>query len=154
MWIKHKYTYVPSLLSLHPTLLGCHRASGWAPCVMQQLLTRCLTGNFPVPNKALVLLVSTLNYACHSHLSPSGLPFKQAWKKKYPTISEMDYQLKAKPIFNINIHFLLWNCHNFLCPLINVEAGPWFSTIKSLVNYHLMRLKLQLLKMHCCEGFL
>jgi len=27
--------------------------------------------------------------------------------KNYPTISEMEYQLKAKPIFNINIHFLL-----------------------------------------------
>ena len=35
--------YVPSLLNLPPTsypipALGCHRAPGWAPCVMQQLL--------------------------------------------------------------------------------------------------------------------
>ena len=38
MWISSKYTYVPSLLSLsprpysHPTPLGHHRVSSWAPC--------------------------------------------------------------------------------------------------------------------------
>ena len=43
--IKHKYTYITSLLSLplppahHPTPLDCHRAPGWAPCVIQQLPT-------------------------------------------------------------------------------------------------------------------
>ena len=40
-WINSKYTYIPSLLSLppipHPTLLCCHRAPSWAPCVAQQL---------------------------------------------------------------------------------------------------------------------
>ena len=44
-WISNKYTYAPSLLSLppippsHPTPLGCPRALGWAPCIIQQLLT-------------------------------------------------------------------------------------------------------------------
>ena len=38
MWISSKYTYVPSLLSLsarphsHPTPLGHHSVSSWAPC--------------------------------------------------------------------------------------------------------------------------
>ena len=44
-WISHRYTYVPSLLSLLPTShlpphitpLGCHRALGWAPCIIQQI---------------------------------------------------------------------------------------------------------------------
>ena len=41
MWINHKYTYVPSLLNLTPTLysitllLGCYRAPDWTPCVIQ-----------------------------------------------------------------------------------------------------------------------
>ena len=44
-WISHRYAYVPSLLTLppipllHPTLLGCHRAPGWAPCITQQIPT-------------------------------------------------------------------------------------------------------------------
>ena len=29
----------PSCFSLHPTALGCHRALGWAPCVIQQIPT-------------------------------------------------------------------------------------------------------------------
>ena len=38
MWIRHKYTYVSSLMKLpplppHSTPLGCHRAPSWAPCV-------------------------------------------------------------------------------------------------------------------------
>ena len=40
-WISHNYTDIASLLSLpplcHPTPLGHHRGSGWAPCVIQQL---------------------------------------------------------------------------------------------------------------------
>ena len=38
--IIHRYTYVPSLLNLplHPTHLGCYRASVWVPWVIQQLL--------------------------------------------------------------------------------------------------------------------
>ena len=36
-WISHRYTYVPSLMNLHPTPPGGHRASGWAPCAIQQL---------------------------------------------------------------------------------------------------------------------
>ena len=44
MWINHKYTYIPpswtSLPSIpHPTPLGHHRAPGWAPYGIQQLLT-------------------------------------------------------------------------------------------------------------------
>ena len=43
MQMSHNYTCIPFLLSLpplpHPTLLGHHRAPGWAPRVMQQLLT-------------------------------------------------------------------------------------------------------------------
>ena len=35
--ISHKYTHVPSLLTLSSTLLGCDRVPGWAPCVIQQL---------------------------------------------------------------------------------------------------------------------
>ena len=45
-WISHKCTYIPFLLNLlptpHPTSLGHHRAMGWAPCVIQQLLTSSL----------------------------------------------------------------------------------------------------------------
>ena len=29
---RHRYTYVPSLLNLPPTPLGCHRTLGWASC--------------------------------------------------------------------------------------------------------------------------
>ena len=44
-WISHRYTYIPSLLSLsptpptppHSTPLGCHRAPGWVACFIQQL---------------------------------------------------------------------------------------------------------------------
>ena len=42
MWISHKYTYIHSLLNLHLTPLGRHRAQGWAPCVIQQLPTSYL----------------------------------------------------------------------------------------------------------------
>ena len=40
MWISHKYTHIPSLLSLPPTPphltpLGSHRASGWPHCFIQ-----------------------------------------------------------------------------------------------------------------------
>ena len=38
-WISHRYTYVPSLLNFHPTLLGCHRAPGWAPCIIEKIPT-------------------------------------------------------------------------------------------------------------------
>ena len=34
-WISEKYAYVPSPLSLPPTLLGHHRAPSWAPGVIQ-----------------------------------------------------------------------------------------------------------------------
>ena len=44
--ISHKYTHIPFLLDLpspaQPTPLGCHRAPGWAPCVIQRLPTSCL----------------------------------------------------------------------------------------------------------------
>ena len=40
--ISHNYTFITSLLSLpplpYPTPQGHHRAPGWAPCVIQQLL--------------------------------------------------------------------------------------------------------------------
>ena len=44
MQISHNYTYITSLGNLpslpHPTSpLGHHRTAGWAPCVIQQLLT-------------------------------------------------------------------------------------------------------------------
>ena len=47
-WISHQYTCVSSLLNLSPTshsipTQGCHRAPGWAPHVIQQLPTSCLT---------------------------------------------------------------------------------------------------------------
>ena len=47
-WITRKYTYVPSSSNLRPcpipTPLDCHRALGWAPCVIQQLpLVFCFT---------------------------------------------------------------------------------------------------------------
>ena len=47
VWISHKYTYIPSLLSFPPTSspshsLGHHRALSWCPCVTQQLPTSCL----------------------------------------------------------------------------------------------------------------
>ena len=46
MQMSHNYTRIPFLLSLpplpHPTHLGHHRAPGWAPRVMQQLLTSSL----------------------------------------------------------------------------------------------------------------
>ena len=42
-WISRKYTRILSLLNLpltqHPTPLGCHRALGWALCVIRQLPT-------------------------------------------------------------------------------------------------------------------
>ena len=43
-WISCIYTYNPSFLNLpltppHPTPLDCHRALGWAPCAIQQLLS-------------------------------------------------------------------------------------------------------------------
>ena len=42
-WISHSHTYITSLGSLPPSPipipLGCHRALGWAPCVIQQLPT-------------------------------------------------------------------------------------------------------------------
>ena len=47
MWISHKYTHIPSLLSLpstlpHLTPLGSHRAPGWPHCFIQQLLSSYL----------------------------------------------------------------------------------------------------------------
>ena len=43
---SHNYTYITSILSLRPfphlTILGHHRAPGWAPCVIQHLLTSSL----------------------------------------------------------------------------------------------------------------
>ena len=39
---SYKYTYIPSFLNFPPTLLGCYRAQGWAPCVIQQLPTSYL----------------------------------------------------------------------------------------------------------------
>ena len=38
-WISHRHTYVPSILNLHPTPLGCHREPGWAPCIIQRIPT-------------------------------------------------------------------------------------------------------------------
>ena len=39
--ISYKYTYIPSL-NFPPNPLGCYRAQGWAPCVIQQLPTSYL----------------------------------------------------------------------------------------------------------------
>ena len=41
-WISHTYTYVSSLLNLHPAPLGCHRALVWVPWVTQQIPTGSL----------------------------------------------------------------------------------------------------------------
>ena len=38
-WISHRCTYVPSLLNLQCTPLGCHRKPGWAPCIIQRIPT-------------------------------------------------------------------------------------------------------------------
>ena len=48
MWIRHLYTYVPSLWNLPPTLplnpLGHHRAPSWAPCAVSSFpLALCFT---------------------------------------------------------------------------------------------------------------
>ena len=43
---SHNYTYVTSLPSPYPTLLGHHRPPGWAPCAIQQLLTSYLFGTW------------------------------------------------------------------------------------------------------------
>ena len=40
--ISHNYTYVTSLPCTHPIPLSHHRVPGWAPCVIQQLLTSYL----------------------------------------------------------------------------------------------------------------
>ena len=46
-WIIHRYIYVPSFLNLplHPTHLGCYRASVWVPWVIQQILIGYMYGN-------------------------------------------------------------------------------------------------------------
>ena len=46
-WISHRYTYVPSLLSLpptslHPTPLGWYRTPVWVPWDIQQIPIGCL----------------------------------------------------------------------------------------------------------------
>ena len=44
VWISHKSppfrTLLPPLIPFHPS--GCHRAPGWAPCVIKQLPSGCL----------------------------------------------------------------------------------------------------------------
>ena len=54
-WISHRYKCVPSLLNLAPTPLGCHRAPGWAPCVIQQLSISYL---FYISNVYISMLLS------------------------------------------------------------------------------------------------
>ena len=48
-WISHRYIDVLSHLLPYPTPLGCHRAPGWAPSIIQQIPNSCFThGNIYV----------------------------------------------------------------------------------------------------------
>ena len=42
VWINHRYTCVSSILNLPPAPLSCHRAPGWASCILKQISTGSL----------------------------------------------------------------------------------------------------------------
>ena len=71
MWIIYKYTHVPCLPSLPPTLphpisLGHYRALGWASCIIQQLPT----SYFPYSNVMFLCYSLSSSYAFLPPLYP------------------------------------------------------------------------------------
>lgn len=50
MLINHNYIYVASLPLLYPTLLGFHRAPGWAPNILQKTQRNVLANPMLIPS--------------------------------------------------------------------------------------------------------
>ena len=59
----------PPSLPLHPTALGCHRALGWAPCVIQQLPPAFYFTYVNVYVSMLLSICPTLSFSCCIHKS-------------------------------------------------------------------------------------
>ena len=72
-WISHKYTYVPSswiFLPLpHLSPLGCHRATGWTPCITQQSPLAIYFPYSDVYGHATLSVCSTLSFPDYVHKS-------------------------------------------------------------------------------------
>ena len=133
MWISHKYTYVPSLLSLPPTLprisapshhWRLHRALGWAPFATQQIPVRHLfyiwwgmyvnaTFSVPVPPFKMLVYFPVL---------------KVIWTHP-PALITMWC------LFFELFLLLIFSCAIFFCFAENYHDYVWFSSLNIFLCY-------------------
>ena len=72
-WISHKYTHVPSswiVLPLpHLSPLGCHRTTGWTPCITQQSPLAIYFPYSDIYGHVTLSVCSTLSFPVYVHKS-------------------------------------------------------------------------------------